>query len=82
MTIMLKRILCALAIVGATASCVNPRIQANMAAEIQAAADEINAQRQDMAVLQEQIDSLRFAVARQDSTIKRLLLAAGLPPTP
>ena len=74
---MLRRMLCAVAIVLGTASCMNPRIQADIMQEIQAAADEINAQRQELAMLQEQIDSLRQAVVKQDSTIKRLL--SGIP---
>ena len=47
--------------------------------EIQRAADEINAQRQDMAILQEQIDSLRTAVAKQDTIVRKLMNLAGIP---
>ena len=63
----------------ATASCANPQVQADIMAEVNRAADEINAQRQDMAILQEQIDSLRFAVAKQDTVIRKLMNLAGLP---
>lgn len=76
---MRKRILCGLAIVLGAASCANPKVQADMMGEIQRAADEINAQRQDMAMLQEQVDSLKFAMAKQDTVIRKLMNLAGLP---
>ena len=60
--------------------CTNPRVQANIAQTLNDVGNEMTAQRQDMASLQEQIDSLKQAVAHQDSTIKRLLNIAGLPP--
>lgn len=62
------------------ASCANPKVQADLMAEINAAADEINAQRQEMAMIQEQVDSLKFAMARQDTVIRKLMNLAGLPP--
>jgi hypothetical protein len=68
----------ALMVVGAT-SCTNPRVQANMAQAINDIGSELNAQRQDMAVLQEQIDSLKQVTAKQDTVIHRLLNVAGLP---
>jgi hypothetical protein len=74
-----RRILCGLAIIIAAASCANPKVQADIMGEVQRAADEINAQRQELAILQEQIDSLKYAMAKQDSTIKRLLNVTGLP---
>jgi peptidoglycan hydrolase CwlO-like protein len=77
-----RRILAGVAIALATASCANPKVQADIMAEVQRAADEINAQRQEMAMLQEQVDSLKFAMAKQDSTIRRLLNVTGLPVVP
>ena len=74
-----KRILCAVALLLAVGSCVNPKIQADIMAEVNRAADEINAQRQEMAIMQEQIDSLKFAVIKQDSLIKKLANLAGIP---
>jgi hypothetical protein len=40
--------------------------------------DAVNDVRQENAVLQEQIDSLRLVVARQDSLVTRLAVTAGL----
>ena len=73
-----KRILCVVAIILAAGSCANPKVQADIMAEVNRAADEINAQRQDMAILQEQIDSLKVAMVRQDSLIKKLANLAGV----
>jgi hypothetical protein len=44
--------------------------------------DAINDVRQENAVLQEQIDSLRTVVARQDTLVMRLAALAGVPTTP
>lgn len=44
--------------------------------------DAVNDVRQENAILQEQIDSLRLAVARQDSLVSRLALMAGVPVSP
>jgi peptidoglycan hydrolase CwlO-like protein len=74
-----RRLFLAAALLFAAGSCTNPRVQANIAADLQAAADEINAQRQEMAGMQEQIDSLKFAMAKQDSLIKRIMTVAGIP---
>lgn len=74
-----RRILLCLAVILAGNSCTNPRVMANMGQAIQDIGSEMSAQRQDMAILQEQIDSLKQAMAKQDSTIKRLLNVTGLP---
>ena len=67
----------------AMAGCTNAKIQADLMAEINSAADELNAQRQDMAVMQEQVDSLKIAIAKQDTLVRKLANLAGLPvPTP
>ena len=44
--------------------------------------NELAAQRQDMATLQDEIDSLRQAMAHQDTIIKRLINVTGIPPSP
>lgn len=75
---MLKRIVCGLAIVAATTTCANPKVQADIMSEVNRAADEINAQRQEMAIMQEQIDSLKFVMAKQDTLIKKLMNLAGI----
>jgi septal ring factor EnvC (AmiA/AmiB activator) len=76
-----RRILMCLALTATVAagSCTNPRVQANIAQALNDVGSELTAQRQDMALLQDQVDSLKHAMAHQDSTIKRLLTAAGLP---
>lgn len=71
-----------LAIIVATGGCANPRIQANIAQALNDVGNELTAQRQDMATLQDQVDSLRRAMARQDSVIKRLVNATGIPGVP
>lgn len=76
---MRRRFLFALAVILSASSCTNAKIQADLMSEIQRAADEINAQRQDMAILQEQIDSLRTAVAKQDTIVRKLMNLAGIP---
>ena len=74
-----KRILCALGVILVAGSCTNPKIQADIMSEVNRAADEINAQRQEMAIMQEQIDPLKFAMVKQDSLIKKLANLAGIP---
>jgi len=76
---MQKRIVGAAALILATTSCATPKFQTALATEIRAAADELQAQRQDMALMQEQIDSLKQAVAKQDSVIRKLSNLAGIP---
>ncbi|MEO5568244.1 MAG: hypothetical protein ABIR92_07115 [Gemmatimonadaceae bacterium] len=76
---MRRRLLCGIALLLTGAGCANPKVQADLMAEINAAADELNAQRQEMAMLQEQVDSLKFAVAKQDTVIRKLMNLAGLP---
>lgn len=74
-----RRLLTCFAVILAAGSCTNPRVQANIAQALNDAANELNAQRQDMASLQEQIDSLKQAMAHQDSIIKRLVNVTGIP---
>jgi hypothetical protein len=74
-----RRLLAAAALILATGSCATPKFQAALAAEMRAAADEIQAQRQEMMLLQEQIDSLRVTIAKQDTVIRKLANLAGMP---
>ena len=76
---MSKRLLGGLAVVFATLSCATPNFQAQVATQLNQVADEMQAQRQDMATLQEQIDSLKAVMVKQDSTIKKLANLAGIP---
>jgi hypothetical protein len=77
--VMRKSLLAAAAVILATASCATPKFQADVATQLRAAADEMQGQRLDMMVMQEQIDSLRVVVAKQDSIITRLANLAGIP---
>ena len=64
------------------ASCRDPRAEANIAEAMIQVGTEISAMRQDFAVLQSQVDSLRGVVARQDSLITRLATLANMPVPP
>jgi len=61
------------------AGCANPRVQENMAQGIMELGNELNAMRQDLADLQNTIDSLRQVAAKQDTIIGRLTTLAGIP---
>jgi len=66
----------------ALASCRDPRAEANIAEAMMQVGTEISAMRQDYAVLQSQVDSLRGVVARQDTVISRLATLANMPLPP
>ena len=72
----------AAALILATAGCATPKFQADVATQLRAAADEMQLQRQDMAMLQEQIDSLKVVAAKQDTLIRKLANLAGMPIPP
>lgn len=61
------------------ASCRDPRAEANIAEAMMQVGTEVSALRQDYAVLQSQVDSLRGVVARQDTIIARLASLANVP---
>ena len=44
--------------------------------------DAITALREETSLLQQQVDSLRLVVARQDSTVRRIANLAGVPMSP
>jgi hypothetical protein len=67
-------LVCALAM-----ACRDPRAEANIAEAMVQVGTEMSALRQDYAVLQNQVDSLRSVVARQDTIIGRLATAANMP---
>lgn len=58
-------------------SCRDPRAEANIAEAMMQVGTEMSAMRQDYAVLQLQVDSLRGVVARQDTLINRLFSIAN-----
>jgi len=63
-------------------SCRDPRAEANIAEAMMQVGTEMSALRQDYAVLQNQVDSLRGAVARQDTLLAHLAAAANVPLPP
>jgi ABC-type phosphate transport system auxiliary subunit len=63
-------------------SCRDPRAEANIAEAMMQVGTEMSALRQDYAVLQNQVDSLRAAVARQDTLLVRLATLANVPLPP
>ena len=60
-------------------SCRDPRAEANIAEAMIQVGTEMSALRQDYAVLQSQVDSLRTVVARQDTLLARLETFANSP---
>jgi hypothetical protein len=66
------RPLCVLLATLLLASCRDPRAEANIAEAMIQVGTEMSALRQDYAVLQSQVDSLRSVVARQDTLLARL----------
>jgi hypothetical protein len=63
-------------------SCRDPRAEANVAEAMIQVGTEISAMRQDYATLQNQVDSLRNVVARQDTLLTRLATLANVPLPP
>ena len=59
-------------------SCRDPRAEANIAEAMMQVGTEMSALRQDYAVLQNQVDSLRGVVARQDTVLAHLAAAANI----
>jgi hypothetical protein len=59
------------------AACGNPRSEAAVAQALNDAANEIGGLKNDVGQLQTDLDSLRQVVARQDSTLTRIV--AGMP---
>lgn len=60
-------------------SCRDPRAEANIAEAMIQVGTEISTMRQDLAVLQSQVDSLRGVVARQDTVITKLATLTNVP---
>lgn len=74
---------CSLSFVGLLllASCRDPRAEANIAEAMVQVGTQMSAMQQDYSLLQEQVDSLRTVVARQDTLIARLATLANMPLT-
>ena len=76
------RSVCVLLVGLLLSSCRDPRAEANIAEAMVQVGTEMSALRQDYAVLQSQVDSLRGVVARQDTVLARLAAAANVPLPP
>ncbi|MDF2773215.1 MAG: hypothetical protein K0S86_2710 [Geminicoccaceae bacterium] len=73
------RFLTVLALVVVCTACPATRADVAMSEQIIQLGDGLNDVRQDYAALQEQVDSLRTIVAKQDSVIRQLANLAGVP---
>ena len=73
------RLLFTAAIVVGSASCANPRTEANVAMALNDASNEIGALRNDIILLQTQIDSLRGVMMKQDTLINRIAAVNNIP---
>ena len=71
------RFLAVVCVLAVSASCGNPRSEAAVAQALNDAANEIGGLKNDIAQLQTDLDSLRQVVAKQDTTITRIV--AGMP---
>jgi septal ring factor EnvC (AmiA/AmiB activator) len=71
--------LCALAAAAGLVACANPRSEAAVAQALSDAAAEINGVKNDLAMMQTQLDSLRTVVIKQDSTISRIAAVNNIP---
>ena len=74
-----RRAACALALVIACAACPASRADVAISEQIIQLGDGLNDLRQENAGLQQQVDSLRLVVAKQDTVIRQLANLAGVP---
>ena len=63
-------------------SCRDPRAEANIAQAMMEVGTTLSELRQDLGDLHNQVDSLKWVAARQDTIITRLATLAGLPLPP
>ena len=75
----MRRPLAALTFALVCAACPASRADVALSEQIIQLGDGLNDMRQDNAALQEQIDSLRTIVAKQDTVIRQLANLAGIP---
>ena len=73
------RSLCAVALVVVCAACPASRADIAISEQIIQLGDGLNTLRQENAEIQQQVDSLRLVVARQDTVIRQLANLAGTP---
>ncbi len=75
-----RRLVGALLVGGALSGCLrNPSADVQTAQALTEIADQLGAMQQDNAALQNQVDSLRAVVAKQDSVLRRVANLAGVP---
>lgn len=75
----MRHVACALALTLACAACPASRADVAMSEQIIQLGDGLNDLRQENAVLQQQVDSLRLVVAKQDTVVRQLANLAGVP---
>ena len=74
----MRQVACALMLTLGCAACPASRPDVAMSEQIIQLGDGLNDLRQDNAALQQQVDSLRLVVARQDTIIRQLANLAGV----
>jgi hypothetical protein len=62
--------------------CRDPRAEANIAQAMMDVGTQLTMMQQDYSLMQSELDSLRWVVARQDTIIGRLASHVGLPISP
>ena len=75
----MRHVACALALTLACAACPASRADVAISEQIIQLGDGLNDLRQENAVLQQQVDSLRLVVAKQDTVVRQLANLAGVP---
>lgn len=75
----MRRAASVLALVLLCSACPASRADVAISEQIIQLGDGLNDLRQDNAALQQQVDSLRIVVARQDTVIRQLANLAGVP---
>jgi hypothetical protein len=73
-----RRSLVAVCALVAFAGCRSPQADAYIAEQMRSMGDELNASREQAAIMQGELDSLKSVVARQDSLLTRLAGMAGV----
>lgn len=75
----MRRFIGLLVVTAAGLSCRDPRAEANIAQAMTEVGTSISLLQQDYSFLQNEVDSLRQVIARQDTIIRQLATLAGVP---
>jgi hypothetical protein len=75
----MRHVACALILTLGCAACPASRADVAISEQIIQLGDGLNDLRQENAALQQQVDSLRLVVVRQDTVIRQLANLAGVP---